>query len=100
MPKVYEYLGLVFFFYSNDHEPVHLHARYQDTESKFEVIEAYGKTSVYGKEVKGKKPLSRKHMQMASALVQLKRTDIIRIWEDFFVHGRKIKCERITEKII
>jgi len=25
MPKLYEYLGLDVFFYSNEHQPVHVH---------------------------------------------------------------------------
>ena len=25
MPKIYEYFGFVFFFYSNEHEPIHVH---------------------------------------------------------------------------
>jgi hypothetical protein len=24
MPKIYEYLGLIFFFYSNEHLPIHV----------------------------------------------------------------------------
>ncbi|MBC8005509.1 MAG: DUF4160 domain-containing protein [Verrucomicrobia bacterium] len=28
MPKIFEYLGFVFFFYSNDHKPLHVHVRY------------------------------------------------------------------------
>ena len=37
MPKLYEYLGLVIFFYSNEHEPIHVHARYGERESKIEI---------------------------------------------------------------
>ncbi|MBO4525751.1 MAG: DUF4160 domain-containing protein [Bacteroidales bacterium] len=25
MPKIFEYFGFVFFFYSNEHEPIHVH---------------------------------------------------------------------------
>ena len=25
MPKLYEYLGIVVYFYSNEHEPIHVH---------------------------------------------------------------------------
>ena len=25
MPKIFEYFGLIFFFYSNEHEPIHVH---------------------------------------------------------------------------
>ena len=26
MPKIYEYFGIIFFLYPNDHEPIHAHA--------------------------------------------------------------------------
>ena len=38
MPKIYEYLGLIIFFYSNEHEPIHVHARYGSQESKAEFV--------------------------------------------------------------
>ncbi|MGM9778134.1 MAG: DUF4160 domain-containing protein, partial [Prevotella sp.] len=25
MPKIFEYFGLIFLFYSNEHEPIHVH---------------------------------------------------------------------------
>jgi hypothetical protein len=34
MPKVFEYLGFIFFFYSNDHEPFHCHVKKGDKEAK------------------------------------------------------------------
>ncbi len=34
MPKIYEYFGLVILFYSNEHEPVHVHCKYQEKESR------------------------------------------------------------------
>ncbi|WP_219584758.1 DUF4160 domain-containing protein, partial [Vibrio parahaemolyticus] len=34
MPKIYEYLGIVLFFYSNEHEPIHIHGKFQGKESK------------------------------------------------------------------
>ncbi len=38
MPKIYEYFGLVFLFFSNDHEPIHVHVRYGEYENKLEFI--------------------------------------------------------------
>ena len=38
MPKIYEYLGLIFYFYSNEHEPIHLHVIKAERESIFEII--------------------------------------------------------------
>ncbi|HCG5141951.1 TPA: DUF4160 domain-containing protein, partial [Vibrio parahaemolyticus] len=37
MPKIYEYLGIVLFFYSNEHEPIHIHGKFQGKESKAEI---------------------------------------------------------------
>ncbi|MFM7374615.1 MAG: DUF4160 domain-containing protein [Chthoniobacterales bacterium] len=37
MPKLYEYLGLDVFFYSNEHQPVHVHGKYQGREGRAEL---------------------------------------------------------------
>jgi len=38
MPKLFEYLGIMIMFYSNEHEPIHVHGKYQSFESKAEII--------------------------------------------------------------
>lgn len=38
MPKIFEAEGFTFFFYSNDHIPIHVHVRHGDGEAVF-VIE-------------------------------------------------------------
>ncbi|MBR3578817.1 MAG: DUF4160 domain-containing protein [Bacteroidales bacterium] len=30
MPKIFEYFGLIFYFYSNEHEPIHVHVQHGD----------------------------------------------------------------------
>ncbi|MDD2950771.1 MAG: DUF4160 domain-containing protein [Sulfuricurvum sp.] len=58
MPKIFEYLGISILFYSNEHEPVHVHGKYQGCESKAELIIIDGKISkIIIKEVKVKRPL-------------------------------------------
>ncbi len=37
MPKIFEYLGILIFFYSNEHEPIHVHAKKGEFESKAEI---------------------------------------------------------------
>jgi hypothetical protein len=39
MPKVFEKDGYKFFFYSNEHRPIHVHVRHGDGESVFDVEE-------------------------------------------------------------
>ena len=36
MPKIFEYLGVLMFFYSNEHEPIYVHGKYNRLESKAE----------------------------------------------------------------
>ncbi len=36
MPKIFEYLGILIFFYSNEHEPIHVHGKHDGCESKAE----------------------------------------------------------------
>jgi hypothetical protein len=38
MPKIFEYLGILIFFYSNEHEPIHVHGKYESLESKAEFL--------------------------------------------------------------
>ena len=38
MPKIYEYLGLIILFHSNEHEPIHVHGKCQGRENKAELI--------------------------------------------------------------
>lgn len=37
MPRIFEQDGYVFYFYSNDHRPVHVHVRYGNGEGVFNV---------------------------------------------------------------
>ena len=43
MPKLYEYFGLVVFFYANEHEPIHVHGEFQGSHARAEVILKNGK---------------------------------------------------------
>lgn len=61
MPKIYIYLGITILFYSNEHEPVHVHGKHQGKESKAEIIIKEGKIiEINIKSVFGREPLSSK----------------------------------------
>jgi len=40
MPKVFKKDGYKFFFYSNEHRPIHVHVRHGDGEAVFDVEES------------------------------------------------------------
>ncbi len=100
MPKLYEYLGLIILFYSNEHEPIHVHCKYQETESKAEIIFENGKfVEVRISDVPGKNPLDVKNIRHFKKLVETYRDDIVRKWVDFFVYNREVYPEKITKKL-
>ena len=100
MPKLYEYFGLVILFYSNEHEPIHVHCKYQDKESKAEILFENGKfKKINIKEVQGKDPLDNNSLKKFTKLVELYRDDIVRKWIDFFIYNIEINSEKITKRI-
>ena len=100
MPKLYEYLGLIILFYSHEHEPIHVHCKFQGKESKAELIFENGKfIEVRIASVPGKEPLDVQNMKKFKKLVEIYRDDIVRKWVDFFVYNKAIVPERITKKL-
>jgi hypothetical protein len=100
MPKLYEYLGLIILFYSHEHEPIHVHCKFQGKESKAELIFENGKfVEVRITEVAGKEPLDSQNLKKFKKLVETYRDDIVRKWVDFFVYNKPIESERITKKL-
>lgn len=100
MPKLYEYFGLIVLFYSNEHEPIHVHGKFQDMESKAEIVFISGKfVEIRISDVTGKKPLDNKNLKKFKKLVESYRDDIVRKWVDFFVYNVEITTEKIGKRI-
>lgn len=100
MPKLYEYFGLIFLFYSNEHEPIHVHGKFQDKESKAEIIFENGKfKEIVIKDVMGKAPLDARNLKKFTKIVTLYRDDIVRKWIDYFVYNIEISPEKITKRL-
>jgi hypothetical protein len=71
MPKIYEYLGLIFFFYANEHLPIHVHITKAERESKIELIFESGKLKdVVIKKVKGREPLTSDELKDAVKFIK------------------------------
>ncbi len=98
MPQLYEYLGLAIFFYVNEHDPIHVHGRYDRNESKAELIIKNGKLiEIKFTPVKGRKPLKTAEMKKFKALVQFKSQEIITKWIEYFVLNKSFKLEKINK---
>lgn len=100
MPKLYEYLGIVVLFYSNEHTPIHVHGNYQGSECRAEIIVVDGRiVKIIFKKVKGKKQLPFSKLTAFKKLVNKYSEDIVKKWVDYFVYNKPIKPKRITKVI-
>ena len=100
MPKLYEYFGLIIMFYSNEHEPVHVHGKCQGRESKAEIIVLDGiVTELHYSDVAGRVPLEFREMQYFKEIVSARADDIVQKWIDFFVLHKSVRPERITGRL-
>ena len=87
-------------FYSNEHEPIHVHGKHQGLESKAEFIIVDGKiTEIRISNVKGKRPLSRKELKDFKNFVEKFKNDIVQKWVDYFVYHKSVECIKIEGKV-
>ena len=100
MPKIFEYLGIIIMFYSNEHEPIHVYGKYQVYESKAEFIIENGIIiDIKFKSVKGKSPLPKKELKEFKIFVNKFKNDIVQKWIDYFIYHKSIQCIKITGKV-
>ena len=100
MPKIYEYFGFIFYFYSNEHEPIHVHVTHGGNESVFELIMSDGVLQeIRVREKKGAVPLPDKDKRTAEAFIQKYHPNIIEKWVKFFVLRQNVRSTNITKKL-
>ena len=74
MPKVFEKDGYRFFFYSNEHRPIHVHVRYGAGEAVFDVEPAV--------ELRESAGLKLRELSRAGELARTHQTLIIQKWHE------------------
>ncbi len=74
MPKLFRAFGLLFHFYSNEHEPIHVHVDGKGTKNKYDVE---------NKEwVKAQAKLQ--DLKKAKNIIDAQSDEIINIWKGYF----------------
>ena len=75
MPTLFRAFGLRFFFYSNEHEPIHIHVRNADGEAKFNVERV---------ECVSNRGMKNKDLKLAESLIEENKDLIIESWNNYF----------------
>ena len=87
-------------FYSNEHEPIHVHGKYQGHESKADFIIKEGVViDIQIKDDKGKRVLPAKELKEFKNFVNKFQNEIIQKWVDYFVYHKSISCIKIEGRV-
>lgn len=100
MPKIFEYLGIIIFFYSNEHEPIHVHAKKGEYESKAEFYIINGEIDkIKILNISGIDPLQGKDLKDFEIFLSKFSKRIVEKWIDYFVYHKSVEFERITKRL-
>lgn len=98
MPKIFEYLGIIIRFYSNEHEPIHIHAIYGKSIMKVSFYIKNGEISkVTYQDVTNDFPPSQKKKLKSFIIVY--KLEIVKLWDRYFIWKEKVPFEKITKEI-
>ncbi|MBC7867869.1 MAG: DUF4160 domain-containing protein [Gloeobacteraceae cyanobacterium ES-bin-316] len=75
MPEIFRFFGIRFFYFSNDHLPIHVHIKTADGTAKFEIEPL---SLIENKGVK------MKDIYLAESIIEENRDLIIQHWNNFF----------------
>ena len=76
MPTLFTVFGFRFMFYSNDHEPIHVHVIKGDSEARFQVFPNVSLIDNHG--------LKPAELKLAESLVEENKETIVANWKNFF----------------
>ena len=85
MPTIFEYFGFVFKFYSNEHEPIHVHVQKGVAEVIFEIIIDDAEIVEIRQRNSKAQTFSENDLKIASSFVEKYAPEIVNKWIDFFV---------------
>lgn len=77
MPTLFILFGLRFFFYSNDHAPIHVHVSKENAEAKYRIND----NDIFLVENRG---LKAKDLKVAERAIRENREIIIDRWNEYF----------------
>ena len=98
MPNLYKYFGIIFKFYSNDHEPIHIHAEYNKNIVKVTFHQRDGQVyRITYKVITSKFPAAK--LTEVKRFCSLMKYNIIDKWRDYFINHKPVSCQNVTIKI-
>lgn len=98
MPIIYEYLGIKISFFSNEHQPIHIHATYGSNIVKV-LIYTDGDTITTIKYLNDRGAFSPAQLKDLKEFVSRYKYAILYAWKQFFIEKNELSRVRITKRI-
>lgn len=89
MPKIFDYIGYIFFFYANAHSPVNCHIRKGGKEMSAELLYINNMLCIHLKKVNGMEPYNAGECSVIQDFIINFHTQIFEKWTTFIVHGKR-----------
>lgn len=100
MGKIFEYFGLIFYFFSNEHDPVHVHVKHGEKECIFDIIIEDGKLSrLERREKQGAEPMNSQDASTAIEFINAYWKEIVEKWVNFHVYHMVVKNTKVNKRI-
>ena len=100
MGKIFEYFGFIFFFYSNEHEPIHVHVKHGSQQSIYDIIIENGElVKLERREKPGEEPLDSKSSETAVEFINAYWKEIVEKWITFFVYKMQVNNTKINKRL-
>ena len=98
VPDIFTYFGFIFSFYSNEHEPIHVHVEHQSRMTIYDLIVVNGDLVEVRSRNKGN-PLSAKDDKVAREFIDKYWPNIVEKWVNFFVYKKRVRCTDIKTRL-
>ena len=100
MGKIFEYFGFIFYFFSNEHDPIHVHVKHGSEECIFDIILEDAKlVRIERREKQGAEPLNPKDAAEAIKFIDEYWLQIVEKWVAFHVYHQAVKNTKINKRI-
>jgi len=98
MPILYRHYGIVIRFYSDEHDPVHVHAMYQDAVVKV-VLHTEKSVVVRIEYIPTQGEFPKAEMKRLKRFIDVFKQKIVMRWVEYFVMKERIKAITINRKL-
>jgi len=101
MPQIYRYLGLIFYFWSDEHLPAHVHVT-DETRTRECIFDLIIENSILVEirmRTDTKPPLKQEDISKAKAFINVYYPQIVKKWFQYHICGEALKSITIRKKV-